>query len=128
MSRARGNSPQSVTSHAYPGALSMARVLRAIFAVAGCLMSCMLASAADAPQWGGSSARNNVSKELLAADWDPGTFDRKTGFWNKEKARNIRWVARLGSQSYGSPVIADGRVFVGTNNSHGYLPRYPDDV
>ena len=30
--------------------------------------------------------------------------------------KNCLWVAKLGSQSYGTPTIADGRVFVGTNN------------
>ena len=31
----------------------------------------------------------------------------------------------VGSQTYGNPVIADGRLFVGTNNGAGYLKRYP---
>ncbi|HEX7447428.1 MAG TPA: PQQ-binding-like beta-propeller repeat protein, partial [Pirellulales bacterium] len=30
--------------------------------------------------------------------------------------------------SYGNPVVADGKVFVGTNNGGGYLKRYPADV
>ena len=30
--------------------------------------------------------------------------------------KNIKWVAELGSQSYGNPVVAEGMVFVGTNN------------
>jgi outer membrane protein assembly factor BamB len=30
--------------------------------------------------------------------------------------KNIKWVADLGSQSYGNPVVAGGMVFVGTNN------------
>ncbi|MGI8978060.1 MAG: PQQ-binding-like beta-propeller repeat protein [Pirellulaceae bacterium] len=50
------------------------------------------------------------------------------GKWNSKTARNIKWIADLGSQTYGTPVIADGRVFVGTNNSRGYLKRYPDDI
>ena len=82
--------------------------------------------AGDYPQWGGSSSRNNVVQEPgLASDWSPGKFDRKTGKWDPSTARNIKWVARLGSQTYGSPVIADGRIFVGTNNGASYLPRYP---
>ena len=35
---------------------------------------------------------------------------------------------RLGSQTYGNPVVADGKVYVGTNNSGGWLKRYPADV
>ena len=40
--------------------------------------------------------------------------------WNAEegKRKNIKWVAQLGSKSYGGPVIADGKVFVGTNNGN----------
>ena len=39
--------------------------------------------------------------------------------------QNILWTAPLGSQSYGNPVVANGKVFVGTNNGFGYLQRYP---
>ena len=30
--------------------------------------------------------------------------------------KNIKWVAKLGSQAYGNVTISNGRVFVGTNN------------
>ncbi|MFN0019580.1 MAG: PQQ-binding-like beta-propeller repeat protein [Pirellulaceae bacterium] len=83
----------------------------------------------DYPQWGRKGSRNNVVEERgLAVDWHPGKFDRKTGKWDAATAKNIKWVAPLGSQTYGTPVIADGRVFVGTNNSAAYLPRYPRDI
>jgi outer membrane protein assembly factor BamB len=44
--------------------------------------------------------------------------------WSVEptKLKNIKWVAEVGSRSYGGPVIYDGRVFVGTNNDK---PRDP---
>lgn len=46
-----------------------------------------------------------------------------------DAAKNVRWVARLGSESYGSPVIAGERVFCATNNGAGYLSkRYPATV
>lgn len=80
-------------------------------------------------QWGGSSARNNTpNAKNLPTDWKIGEFDDDTGEWKKENAKNIKWVAKLGSQSYGNPVIADGKVFVGTNNGGGYLKRYPSNV
>ncbi|MCH7988134.1 MAG: PQQ-binding-like beta-propeller repeat protein, partial [Planctomycetes bacterium] len=41
---------------------------------------------------------------------------------------NIKWSAKLGSQTYGNPVIANGKVYVGTNNGAGYLKRYPPKV
>ena len=59
----------------------------------------------DWPMWGGTPDRNMVSDMTgLPAEWDV-----KSGM-------NIRWVADLGSQSYGNPVVANGMVFVGTNN------------
>jgi outer membrane protein assembly factor BamB len=80
-------------------------------------------------QWGGSPNRNNVpvGKDIVT-DWNVGKFDYKTGEWDPAKAKNIKWVARLGSQTYGNPVVADGKVFVGTNNSGGWIERYPADV
>jgi outer membrane protein assembly factor BamB len=84
---------------------------------------------ADWPQWGGSPARNNVSNVFnLPADWQPGEFDRRTGWWVRSKAKNVKWVSRLGTQTYSSPVIAGGRILVGTNNANGYLKRYPAEV
>lgn len=45
----------------------------------------------------------------------PDSFDPVT-------ARNIKWVARLGSETHATPVIAGGRIFIGTNNG---VPRDP---
>ena len=80
-------------------------------------------------QWAGSPIRNNtpVAKNI-PTEWDTGKFDSKTGEWQPDSAQNIKWVARLGSQSYGNPVVADGKVFVGTNNGAAYLKRYPASV
>ncbi len=83
----------------------------------------------DWNQWGGSSLRNNTPvAEGIVTEWAPGDFDRKTGAWKPETAKNIRWVTPLGSQTYGNTVVAGGKVFVGTNNSTGYLKRYPADI
>lgn len=83
----------------------------------------------DWPMWGGSSIRNNTpATGPLPSDWNPGEFDENTGDWKKEKAKNIKWVTPLGSQSYGNPVVANGKIFVGTNNGGGYLKRYPSTV
>lgn len=83
----------------------------------------------DWSQWAGTSYRNNTPiAENIPTDWDVGSFDRKTGEWNSDKAVNVKWVARVGSQTYGNPVISQGRLFVGTNNGAGHLQRYPADV
>lgn len=83
----------------------------------------------DWPMWGGTPFRNNVPiAEHIPIEWAPGDFDSKTGDWKKDSAVNIKWVSQLGSQSYGNPVVAHGQVYVGSNNNHGYLKRYPADV
>src|SRR6186713_2610649 len=57
------------------------------------------------PMWGGTPDRNMVSNmKGLPSEWDVKT------------KKNVKWVADLGSQSYGNPTVADGTVFVGTNN------------
>ncbi|MFM7928051.1 MAG: PQQ-binding-like beta-propeller repeat protein, partial [Pirellula sp.] len=68
----------------------------------------------DWPQWGGSAERNNVPDSGPL----PTAFDVKTG-------KNIRWSAPLGSETYGNPVVANGKAYVGTNNGSGYVKRYP---
>jgi len=83
----------------------------------------------DWNQWGGSPQRNNTPVgHNIPSTWKIGKFNLKTGEWNREGSQNVKWVAKLGSQSYGNPVVADGKVFVGTNNSGGWLERYPPDV
>ncbi|MEN6498293.1 MAG: PQQ-binding-like beta-propeller repeat protein [Thermoguttaceae bacterium] len=80
-------------------------------------------------QWGGSPERNNASgAKGLVTEWNVGEFDPTTGQWQRESAKHIKWVAKLGSESYGSPVIAAGKVFCATNNGAGYLKRYPTSV
>src|SRR5262245_27181809 len=70
----------------------------------------------DWPMWGGSPDRNMVSDATgLPTDWDV-----KTG-------KNIKWVAPLGSQSYGNPVVSGGVVLVGTNNEAVKDPKQPGD-
>src|SRR5262249_41812350 len=58
--------------------------------------------------YGGSPSRNMVNAEVkgLPAEWD---IDPKNPV-------NIKWVADLGSKSYGGPLVAGGKVLVGTNN------------
>jgi outer membrane protein assembly factor BamB len=68
-------------------------------------------AAADRAQWGQRWSRNMMSDERGLPD----SFDPATG-------RNIKWVARLGTETHGTPVVARGRVFIGTNNG---APRDP---
>jgi outer membrane protein assembly factor BamB len=41
--------------------------------------------------------------------------------------KKTRWVVKLGSQTYGNPTVAGGRVFVGTNNDSPRDPRRDGD-
>ena len=83
----------------------------------------------DWPQWGGTRLRNNVPNVTdLPQEWNIGKFDRRSGEWDNSRAKNIAWYANLGSQTYGNPVVAGGRVYVGTNNGAGHLKRYSPKV
>lgn len=83
----------------------------------------------DWPQWGGNSLRNNTPPGSgLPTEWEVGKIDLQTRQWDGTDSKNIKWVAPVGSQTYGNPVIGDGKVFVGTNNGAGYIKRYPASV
>jgi outer membrane protein assembly factor BamB len=70
----------------------------------------------DWPMWGGTGDRNMVSDMTgLPTEWDVDT------------GVNVKWIAELGSQSYGNPVVAGGMVFVGTNNELLRDPAQPGD-
>ena len=83
----------------------------------------------DWPQLGGSRFRNNTPAATdIPTTWNVGEIDGATGDWNPAEAVNIKWVAKLGSQSYGNPVVANDKIYVGTNNGAGYLERHPPRV
>src|SRR5688572_1320893 len=66
----------------------------------------------DWPMWGGTPDRNMLSSmKGIPTSWD------------LKSKKNIKWVAELGSQTYGNPVVAGGVVYVGTNNES---PRDPN--
>lgn len=82
----------------------------------------------DWAMWGGSPSRNNVpDAKNIPSEWNIGEFD-DDGNWVKDDAVNIKWVSPVGSQTYGNPVVANGKVYVGTNNGSGYIKRYPPNV
>jgi outer membrane protein assembly factor BamB len=70
---------------------------------------------ADWPQWGGSGNRNMVSPETgLPVTFTRGT--RTTGGVDSRTATNLKWATKVGSAVYGNPTVADGRVYVGTDD------------
>ena len=73
-------------------------------------------SAADRPQWGQAWSRNMVSEEKgLPDSFDPGT------------GRNIKWAAKLGTETHSTPVVSGGRVYIGTNNGEPRDPKHQGD-
>jgi outer membrane protein assembly factor BamB len=84
--------------------------------IAGAVLLCSVSLSADWPMWGGAPNRNMVS----TLTGMPSQWDVKTG-------KNIKWMAELGSQSYGNPVVANGVVLIGTNNEAMKDPKQPGD-
>jgi outer membrane protein assembly factor BamB len=68
------------------------------------------------PMWGGTPDRNMVSSMKGL----PTTWDLKT-------KKNVKWMAELGSQTYGNPVVSGGYVLVGTNNEAMKDPNIKGD-
>lgn len=70
----------------------------------------------DWPMWGGTPDRNMVSNmKGLPTSWDVKT------------KKNVKWVAQLGSQTYGNPVVSGGMIFLGTNNEGLKDPKITGD-
>jgi PQQ-like domain len=80
------------------------------------LLGPLTARAGDQPQWGERHSRNMVSSEVGLPD----DFDPKTG-------KNVKWSAALGTETYATPVVAGGKVLIGTNNSQPRDPRHAGD-
>jgi outer membrane protein assembly factor BamB len=74
------------------------------------------ALAADQPQWGQAWSRNLASNERGL----PSSFDPQTG-------RNVKWSARLGTETHATPIVAGGRVYIGTNNGEPRDPKHQGD-
>lgn len=104
------------------------RILRFVFVASLCILSLLITNRSPGvptpnedkgtqwPMFGGSTARN------MASPSERGIVDKWSIVKNEQK--NIKWTADLGKQTYSSPVIAEGRVFIGTNNLN---PRNPRD-
>src|SRR5262245_31652968 len=92
------------------------RFLSTLFAILMIGLSGSALEAADQPQWGQAWSRNQVSFEQGL----PESFAPKSG-------KNIKWVAKLGTEAHGTPVISRGRVYIGTNNGEPRDPKHDGD-
>lgn len=74
----------------------------------------------DWHMWGGSTSRNMVNASTgLDFDVEPGI--------EAGEGKKMIFVSPLGSQTYGNPTVASGKVFVGTNNGGEYRPKHKGD-
>src|SRR5262245_36822811 len=73
------------------------------------------------PMLGGTPSRNLVN--LV----EKGIRDDFVIPSKKKEGKHVRWAAALGSKSYMPPVIAGGRIFIGTNNDKPRDPKVKGD-
>ena len=87
-----------------------------VLLVLAIVASASVATGQDWSMLGGSPGRNLVSfMKGVPLEWDLRT------------KKNLKWSVELGSQTYASPVVAGGKVFVGTNNDLPRDPRFEGD-
>jgi len=103
-------------------------VLSALTGVVILVTGSSLLRADDWPQWGRRDDRNMVSDEKGLPDtFEPGgTKKDDTGAYVVDMAstHNVKWAVRLGSQTYGNPTVAGGKVFIGSNDDSLRDPRF----
>jgi outer membrane protein assembly factor BamB len=80
------------------------------------MLSVWIVWGSDQPQWGEAWTRNMVSNEKHL----PESFDVKTG-------KHVKWSAALGTQTHSTPIVAHGRVYIGTNNGAPRDSRHQGD-
>jgi outer membrane protein assembly factor BamB len=91
------------------------RLAKLFLILVGCLITAVAADR-DWPMWGGTPQRNMFS-----------SLKNLPSIWDVQSGKNIKWKAELGSNSYGNPTIADGKVFLGTNNDNPKNPAITGD-
>ncbi|HET6249449.1 MAG TPA: PQQ-binding-like beta-propeller repeat protein [Tepidisphaeraceae bacterium] len=93
-----------------------------------CAIAAGSALAGDWPMWGHDPSRNMVSAEKgLPISADPGKAKDDGSPVDMATTKNVKWIAKLGSASYGNATVADGRVYVGTNNASPRDKKYQGD-
>ena len=107
-------SPITGIRFAAPGAARLA--VAGLFALTALTAPAAPAAAQETAMFGNTPERNMVSDETgVVSEWDAST------------GRNVLWSQPVGSQAYGGPVVANGRVYVGTNNEGRRDPAIDGD-
>jgi outer membrane protein assembly factor BamB len=102
--------PRAAAGHV--GRSEVMRVKRSLAVLVLSGMASLAMAPQDWPMWGGTAQRNLTS----AMKGLPDTWDAKAG-------TNVKWKVQVGTSSNGNPVVADGKIFLGTNNGN---PRNPE--
>jgi len=104
-------------------------ILRRSVIAAALLGGTLSLTAADWPQWGGNDMGRNMYSPAkgLPDRFEPGKLKSGTEDIDLATTKNVKWAVKLGSQSYGNPVVAGGKVFVGTNNESPRDKRHVGD-
>jgi outer membrane protein assembly factor BamB len=72
-------------------------------------------SGKDWPEWCGQPSRNMAAtSDQKLPDWADCGVENDAGEVDLQSTKNVKWVAKLGHLTTGSPVVSQGRVFVGT--------------
>ena len=97
--------------------------------LASALFATISIYAEDWPQWGGNDPGRNMYSPAkgFPEKFNPGKFKPNSEEIDLSTTENVKWVAKLGSQTYGNPVVANGKVFVGTNNATPRDPKFKED-
>lgn len=119
----RKNPPVRTLRKAWPALAALAIGVFAATAVASdapastpAVRTAASGRAGDWPMWGGRPDRNMVAVQAgLPAEW------------YLAQKKNLKWVANLGSQTFGNPVISGGKLFIGTNNEGQRNPAVEGD-
>jgi len=68
--------------------------------------------------------QHGVGEKGLPDSFTPGKMKSDSDDIDPATTKNIKWIAKLGTQAYGNPVIANGRVYVGTNNQSPRMRKW----
>ena len=82
----------------------------------------------DWPVWTRDGSGNLYSPEKnLPSKFEPGEFIIGTEDIDMSTTKNVRWISKLGSQSYGNTTVSNGKVYIGTNNESPRDKRHIGD-
>jgi outer membrane protein assembly factor BamB len=76
--------------------------------------------ASDWPEWCGQPSRNMAAQgKQRLPDWADCAHENDADEVDLHATKNVKWVARLGRLTTGSPVVSRGRVIIGTTWEDG---------